>query len=125
MVLTPETYTTAESQPTFALWHQSRKHRTVTHTHYRPALKATRMARPLAVLLFYAAGALLLALGTMPWQLLAIVLMLKLSWQIVATAQACRRLDVRPVVYALAPLMEIYFLIANTILAVSPLPKKN
>jgi len=125
VVLSPESFTTTDPQPTLALWRKYRKHRTATHRYYSSALAATRLVRPLAVLTFYAAGAILLALGTMPWEVLALVLAMKLAWQIVATAQACKRLKVTAVVYALAPLWEIYFLFSNTILKISPLPKKN
>ena len=125
VVLSPESFTTTDPQPTLALWRKYRKHRTATHRYYSSALAATRLVRPLAVLTFYAAGAILLALGTMPWEVLALVLAMKLAWQIVATAQACKRLKVTAVVYALAPLWEIYFLFSNTILKISPLSKKN
>ena len=124
VVLNPASFTTTEPQPSLALWHRYRKHRTETHRFYPGRLKLTRLARPLAVLLFYAAGAVLLALGTMPWEILALVLALKLAWQIVATAQACKRLGTSTLTFALSPLLEIYFLVANTILAISPLPKK-
>ena len=81
--------------------------------------------RPLGVLLFYLSAALLLVGGNFPWQVLAGVVLIKLIWQIVATAQATERLDIKPVVYWLSPLFEIYFFIANTISGIIPLSKKN
>ena len=77
------------------------------------------------MLLFYLSGALLLAMHTFPWQILAAALALKLAWQMVSVAQASRRLGVKPVVYILSPLFEIYFLVANTFLTLFPLSKKK
>ena len=124
VVLTPDSFTLVEPMPTVAQWHSYRKHRTVTHKYYPFGLKLQRLVRPLSVVLFYLAGALLLLAGTMPWPVLAAALLVKLAWQIVAAAQASGRLMVKPVVYWLSPLLEIYFLFANTILSISPLPKK-
>lgn len=124
VVLTPDSFTLVEPMPTVAQWHSYRKHRTVTHKYYSFGLKLQRLVRPLSVVLFYLAGALLLLAGTMPWPVLAAALLVKLAWQIVAAAQASGRLMVKPVVYWLSPLLEIYFIFANTILSISPLPKK-
>ena len=124
VVLTPDSFTLVEPMPTVAQWHSYRKHRTVTHKYYPFGLKLQRLVRPLSVVLFYLAGALLMLAGTMPWPVLAAALLVKLAWQIVAAAQASGRLMVKPVVYWLSPLLEIYFLFANTILSISPLPKK-
>jgi hypothetical protein len=106
-------------------WHDYRKHRSSTHRYYRLGLKLNRLMRPLNVLLFYLAAALLLVGGHFPWQVLAGVVALKLAWQIVATAKATERLDIKPIVYWLSPLFEIYFLIANTILRIIPLSNKK
>ena len=124
VVLSPEAYTLVQPQPTLRQWHLLRKHRIATHSFYSFWLKVARLVKPLGVLIFYLAGALLLALGTFPWQILAAVLAVKLAWQITAASAACRRLSVKPVVAILSPLFEIYFLIANTFLSIFPLSKK-
>lgn len=124
VVLTPEAYTTVMPQPTLREWHHYRKHRIVTHCFYGFWIKCFRLIKPLSVLFFYLSGALLLALGTFPWQILAAVLAVKLAWQIVSNAQATRRLQIKPIVFILSPLFEIYFLIANTFLTIFPLSKK-
>ena len=124
VVLTPDSFTLVEPMPTVAQWHSYRKHRTVTHKYYSLWLKLHRLLRPLSVLLFYLAGALLLVAGTMPWPVLAAALLVKLAWEIAATSAAAARLMAKPVVGWLSPLLEIYFLFANTILSISPLPKK-
>ena len=124
VVLSPESFTLVQPQPTLRQWHLYRRHRVSTHSFYSLPLKLRRLLPPLGILLFYLFGALLLALAALPWQILAAALALKLAWQIVATAAATRRLAVKPVVYILSPLFEIYFLIANTFLSLFPLPKK-
>ena len=120
VVLSPDAYTVVQPQPTFGQWHSYRKHRIATHSLYSFWLKCARFVKPLSVLLFYLSGALLLAM-----QILAAALALKLAWQIVSVAQASRRLGVKPVVYILSPLFEIYFLVANTFLTLFPLSKKK
>ena len=124
VVISPESFTLVQPQPTLRQWHLYRRHRVSTHSFYSLPLKLRRLFPPLGILLFYLFGALLLALAALPWQILASALALKLAWQIVATAAAARRLAVKPVVYILSPLFEIYFLIANTFLSLFPLPKK-
>ena len=124
VVLSRDAFTVVEPQPSLRQWHIFRKHRIATHSYYRFGLKLARFAKPLCVLLFYLAGALLLVLGTFPWQILAAVLVLKLAWQITSTAMAARRLGVNPIIYILSPLFEIYFLIANTFLSIIPLSKQ-
>ena len=124
VVLTQDSFTVVEPMNTLAQWHSYRKHRTVTHKYYPLWLKLSRALPSCCLVLFYLAGALLLASTAMPWPLLLAALLVKLSWQIVATSRAAARLMVKPVVAWLSPLMEIYFLFANTILSLSPLPKK-
>ena len=67
---------------------------------------------------------LLLFRGTFPWEILAAALAVKIIWQIIAASQATKRLDIKPVAHWLAPLLEIYFIIANTFLKIIPLSKK-
>jgi hypothetical protein len=75
---------------------------------------------PISTLLFYAMAVLLAVGGGMPWGAVLIAIVLKWAWQIVAFAQLCKRFDAG-LVYLAAPLFEIYFIIANTILVLTPL----
>ena len=125
VVLSDGSFTMVEPRRTLSEWHAYRRHRAATHRYYGLVLKANRLMRPLSVLLFYLSGVLLLLGGNFPWEVLAAVLLLKLAWQIVATARVADRLDIKPVVYWLSPLFEIYFLVANTISGIFPLSKKN
>ena len=118
-------YVSVAPQPSCRAWRVMRKRRSVTHRYYRFATKLTRLARPLSVLLFYAAAVLLLVLGTFPWPVLAGAVAVKLAWQIVAMLQAARRLDAGTAAVWLSPLLEIYFLISNTFLRIMPLSNKN
>lgn len=124
VVITPNAFTMVQPQKTLSDWHSYRKHRSYTHRYYSFGLKTSRLMRNLNVTLFYLLGIALLLMGTMPWEVLAAALLVKLVWGIVATAQSTARLGIKPAVYWLQPLLEIYFLVANTILAISPLPKK-
>ena len=124
VVLTQDSFTVVEPMNSLAQWHSYRKHRTITHKYYPLWLKLSRALPSCCLVLFYLTGALLLASTAMPWPLLLAALLVKLSWQIVATSRAAARLMVKPVVAWLSPLLEIYFLFANTILSLSPLPKK-
>ena len=42
-----------------------------------------------------------------------------------STAQAARRLTVKPIIYILSPLFEIYFLVVNTFLSIFPLSRQK
>ena len=75
---------------------------------------------PISTLLFYVMAALLAIGGGVPWGAVLIAVVLKWAWQIVAFAQLCKRFE-GGLVYLAAPLFEIYFIIANTILVLTPL----
>lgn len=124
VVLDDKSYTTVAPQPSFHQWHLYRKHRITTHAFYPLSTKLTRLIRPANVILFYLAALLLLFRGTFPWEILAAALAVKIIWQIIAASQATKRLDIKPVAHWLAPLLEIYFIIANTFLKIIPLSKK-
>lgn len=124
VVLTPGSYTTVAPKSSMHQWHLYRKHRTVTHAFYSFGLKLRRLIRPVNVLLFYLSGVALLLWGALPWEILAGTLLVKLIWQVFCTSRATRRLLIKPIVAWLSPFFEIYFLIANTFLAIFPLPKK-
>ena len=124
VVLDDKSYTTVAPQPSFHQWHLYRKHRITTHAFHPLSTKLTRLIRPANVILFYLAALLLLFRGTFPWEILAAALAVKIIWQIIAASQATKRLDIKPVAHWLAPLLEIYFIIANTFLKIIPLSKK-
>ncbi len=114
----------AEPKKSFSAWHQERLHRVGTRNRHTRLSRLREALLPLANLVFYAAAVLLILNGSLPWIVTATVLALKFAWQIVCFAQLCKRFEAG-LVYLAAPLMEIYFIIANTILILLPLPNNR
>ena len=67
-----------------------------------------------------AASILLILNGSLPWIAVATVAAIKWAWQIISFSQLSIRFNSNPV-YLFAPLLEIYFTLANTILILTPL----
>lgn len=111
---------TAEPKKSFREWHQQRLHRIGTRNRHSFFSRLGEELTPLADIVFYAAAVLLIIGGSLPWPVTAFVIALKLAWQIVCFAQLAKRFE-GGLVYLAAPLMEIYFIIANTILILLPL----
>ncbi len=115
---------TIEPCTTFAQWHRQRLDRVATRGWHSTASRLCEQAVPLANLGFYAAALLLLLHGGLPWGMVLVALALKWAWQIVALAQPAKRFEAGPS-YLAAPLMEIYFVVANTFLILMPLPNNR
>ena len=113
-----------DSRPTFAMWHLERLHRHATRRYYGWGDKLMLAAYPLAQVLFWVSLILLLLGGIFPWQVLLGVVGVKLAWHIVSFYFLCKRFEVKTIAF-FAPLFEIYFLFANTILFFFTLRKKN
>ena len=124
VVIDPESYTLTDAKPTFKAWYRARRERTATRRFYSPLLRLRLMCYPLMVALFYGAGIALAVMQLFPWQILLGVLVLDWAWQIVAMSFATKRFDVKTL-HWFAPLFEIYFLIANTFSALTPLSLKG
>jgi glycosyltransferase involved in cell wall biosynthesis len=109
-----------EPKKTFGEWHKTRLARVSTRNWHSVGGRMMEDLLPISTLLFYAMAVLLAVGGGMPWGAVLIAIVLKWAWQIVAFAQLCKRFDAG-LVYLAAPLFEIYFIIANTILVLTPL----
>jgi hypothetical protein len=109
-----------EPKKTFGEWHKARLARVSTRNWHSVGGRMMEDLLPISTLLFYAMAVLLAVGGGMPWGAVLIAIVLKWAWQIVAFAQLCKRFDAG-LVYLAAPLFEIYFIIANTILVLTPL----
>ena len=109
---------TTEPKGSFAQWHQLRLDRVATRNRHSVGSRLAEHLLPVGNLLFYAAAAYLMLRG--PWGLVLLLVLLKWAWQIVALWQPSRRFDAG-LVYLAAPLLEIYFIVANTILILTPL----
>lgn len=109
-----------EPKKSFKQWHHVRLDRVSTRNWHSWRGRLAEEIMPAANLLFYASAVLLLMRTGMPWGAIALVMLLKWAWQIVSFAQLARRFE-GGLVYLAAPLLEIYFIIANTILILIPL----
>ena len=111
---------TTEPQKTFALWHKERLDRVATRNWHSFRGRLAEDLPAIANLLFYTAGILLITGGCLPWYFVAPVALLKWIWQIISFSMLSRRFDAG-LIYLFAPIFEIYFIIANTILILIPL----
>ena len=120
----PDAVLTAEPKKTFSAWHQERLHRVGTRNRHSTWSRIREEIPGMATLVFYAAAVLLILNGSLPWVITAALVAIKLAWQIVCFSQLARRFE-GGMVYLAAPLFEIYFIIANTILILLPLPNNR
>lgn len=111
---------TTEPKKTFSQWHKLRLNRVSTRNWHSVGGRMLEDMLPLATALFYTMAVLLILGGSLPWVVVAATIALKWAWQIVSFAQLSKRFD-GGLVYLAAPLLEIYFIIANTILVLTPL----
>ena len=109
-----------EPKKHFGEWHKLRLSRVSTRNWHSVGGRMMEDLLPISTLLFYVMAALLAIGGGVPWGAVLIAVVLKWAWQIVAFAQLCKRFE-GGLVYLAAPLFEIYFIIANTILVLTPL----
>ena len=109
-----------EPKKHFGEWHKLRLSRVSTRNWHSVGGRMMEDLLPISTLLFYTMAALLAIGGGVPWGAVLIAVVLKWAWQIVAFAQPCKRFE-GGLVYLAAPLFEIYFIIANTILVLTPL----
>jgi len=124
VALSADALLTAEPKHSFRQWHRQRLDRVATRGWHSLGSRLTEQMTPLANIAFYAAAALLLAHGGLPWGMVLLALVLKWAWQIVSLAQPAKRFDAG-MVYLAAPIMEIYFIVANTFLILTPLPSNR
>lgn len=122
--ITPDACLTAEPKKTFAQWHEERRHRVATRNRHSIGSRLHEDMPSIANILFYACAALLILRGTLPWIVVAIAVALKWIWQIVCFSRLTKRFD-GGYVHLAAPIMEIYFIVANTILILLPLPNNR
>lgn len=109
---------------TLGEWRLKRLHRRSTRRYYSLKDKLQLSVYPLSQLLFILALVLLFVGGICPWQLLVGVMAVKIIWQIVCCMLLTKRFQIKTL-HFLSPFFEIYFLISDTIIALSSLRKKN
>lgn len=109
---------------TFGAWKLQRHAHWRTKRYYDFGTKLMLSIKPLCVALFYASWLILLLAQHFAWQILLGVMVLKLAWEMVSYAMLTKRFSAKKN-FLLAPLFELYFLIANTILYFSTLLRKK
>ena len=114
----------AEPRHHFYQWHDDRRHRVATRNRHRWIDRFQESLPGWANLVFYVLGALLLVRGTLPWIAVAAAVALKWAWQIICFSRLTKRFE-GGYVHLAAPLLEIYFMVANTILILLPLPSNR
>ena len=115
---------TVEPRKQFRQWHDERRHRVATRNRHRLADRLRESLPAWMNVLFYAAGLLLLLDGSLAWYIVLAAAALKWAWQIVSFSTLTKRFEGGHVHFA-APLYEIYFIVANTILVLLPLPNNR
>ena len=115
---------TVEPKKHFYQWHDERRHRVATRNRHGFFNRLSESFPAWANLLFYAAAVLLVLRGMLPWVAVVAAIAVKWAWQIVSFSRLTKRFDGGYVHFA-APLLEIYFIIANTILILLPLPNNR
>lgn len=115
---------TAEPRKRFYQWHDERRHRVATRNRHSFWGRLRESLPAWTNVVFYAAAVLLLLRGTLPWVAVAAAAVLKWAWQIVCFSRLTKRFEGGYIHFA-APLFEIYFIIANTILILLPLPNNR
>lgn len=123
LCLEADSFVTADAKQDRRLWHRQRVQRWATKRYYSASQKFLLGLYPSSVLLFYAALAVLLALH-FPWQYVAMAWVLKTAWQVWSFSRFSKRLEIKNV-HFYSPLLEIYFLFANTFLFLSTLHKNK
>lgn len=124
VTLAPEAIVRKEAESTFSQWSYHRRQRASTRCYYSFLQRLRIVMRPLMLVLFYAACAYMFVLPSVPWVIPAALLLLKLVWQIVCVAYAQKRFSLQNY-HWFAPLFELYFLVADTILAIITLHPKR
>lgn len=124
VVIRPGASVVTKPRPTFAQWRLERMHRNATRRYYGVFDKLLLSIYPLSQVAFWAVLALLFFWRHFPWQILLGVLVLKIVWQTLCTVKLAKRFEIKKIQF-FAPFFELYFLLANTILHILTLRKKN
>ena len=122
--ITADACLTAEPKKHFYQWHDERRHRVATRNRHSFGDRLRESMPSWSNLIFYAAAVLLLLRGTLPWEIVLAAAIIKWAWQIVCFSRLTKRFD-GGLVHLAAPLLEIYFILANTILILLPLPNNR
>lgn len=124
VMLRKEAGVVSDGSRTFGEWRLKRLVRRSSRRFYSVKDKLILSLYPLSQLLFLLSLVLLFVGGTFPWQMLAIIIAAKFLWQILCSFFLNKRFEIK-LLHFFSPFFELYFLFANTFLAISTLRKKN
>lgn len=124
IVMPPSAEMESHPHDTLAQWRLDRKQRLMTWRRLKKSDQLLTSAHPVALTLFYASLLWLWIAGLFPWQILLGVLLLKVIWQTVAVFFLAKRFKIKNLAY-FSFFLELYFLLSNTILAITSLRRKN
>ena len=122
--LSPDAAVTYNAQESFRLWHRQRIRQRSTRRYYKTCDRISLAVYPISQFVFLAALVCLFVFQLFPWQLLLAVLLLKIIWQTVCSFLLGKRFNVSKIPF-FSVFFEFYFLIANTILSLFALLRKN
>ncbi len=122
--LSPDAAVTYNAQESFRLWHRQRIRQRSTRRYYKTRDRISLAVYPISQFVFLAALVCLFVFQLFPWQLLLAVLLLKIIWQTVCSFLLGKRFNVSKIPF-FSVFFEFYFLIANTILSLFALLRKN
>ncbi|MBQ0016991.1 MAG: glycosyltransferase [Bacteroidales bacterium] len=124
-VITNKSMMQVSAPETFKEWHLLRRHRIATRKLYSSWRSTYISLTPLMTILFYAACVMMFVNNlTIPWVIPVALLLIKFLWQIVCVAQVSKSFSLGNIHWA-APLLELYFIIANIILPLTPIKTKR
>ena len=124
VVLDDKAFMLSEPRSSFAAWRLMRKARYASKHYYGLDDLASLAVHPVALLFFYLAGILFALRGLLPLIIFGAAMLLLWTWHIVTFSRVCKRFGVKWVFW-FAPLMEMYFFFANTIMMTFALLKKK
>ena len=122
--LDPKAAVVADGAFSFFTWRYMRKQTYSTRCYYSLWQRLRLVLRPIMVVLFYVICGLMFALPSVPWIIPAVLLLLKMAWQVVCVGCVQPMFAIRNY-HWFAPLMEIYFVFSNTFLSIISLHPKR
>ncbi|MBP5326776.1 MAG: glycosyltransferase [Bacteroidales bacterium] len=124
LALSPDSAVSYNAQETFRMWHRQRLRQRSTRRYYKMRDRLSLTLYPISQYIFLASLVCLFVFNLFPWQLLLSVLILKIIWQTVCSFFLAKRFNVSKIPF-FSVFFELYFLIANTILSLFALLRKN
>lgn len=118
--ITPDACLEVEPKKSLKQWHESRTHRVATRSRHSFWSRLHEQVVPVGNILFYAAIVLLALRAPLALTAAALLAVMKWTWQIICFSRLTHTFNGGHL-HLLAPLFEIYFIIANTILILLPL----